>query len=252
MATVLIDRPARRNALRPQDVAALVATLHALDRDSGVRAVLLGGAGGCLCAGGDLADDVAVGPGSALRHSSEYHRLLRAMVDMIAPVVVVLEGAAVGAGVSLALAADICVAAPDSRLALPFVHRGLVVDSGVGLLLVRQVGLARAKAILLGGRAIAADRAEALGLVAEVDPDPWAAARRWAEELAAGPPVAIAAIKRLVNQAALADLGPYLAHETAAASASMGTAEPVEGIAAFLEKRPPDFSVADGTGSGRG
>ncbi|HEX3947670.1 MAG TPA: enoyl-CoA hydratase-related protein [Acidimicrobiales bacterium] len=244
VAVVLIDRPARRNALRPQDVAALVAALDTLDRDAGVRAVLLGGSGGTLCAGGDLADDVASGPAAAVRYLSEFHRLLRSLVDMIAPVVVVLEGAAVGAGSSLALAADVCIAAPDSRIALPFVHRGLVADSGVGLLLARQLGLARAKALLLGGRAVGAEQAEALGLVAAVDADPWAAGRRWADELAAGPPVAIASIKRLLNQAVLGDLGPYLAQELAAASASMGTGEPDEGITAFLEKRPPDFNGA--------
>jgi len=242
VATVVIDRPDRRNALRPQDIAVLVAELDAVDRDQGVRAVVLGGAGGVLCAGGDLAGDVAEGPAGAVRYLSEFHRLLRSLLQMIVPVVVVLEGAAVGAGASLALAADVCVADPQSRIALPFVHRGIVADSGLGLLLARQIGLARTKVLLLGGRPLSAERAVELGLIAEVDPDPWGAARRWAGELAAGPPVATASIKRLVNQAVLADLEPYLAHELAAASASMGTDEPGEGIAAFLEKRPPDFS----------
>lgn len=242
VATVRIDRPARRNALRPQDVAELVAALEAVDRDDGVRAVVLGGTGGVLCAGGDLGGDIAEGPAGTLRYLSEFQRLLRVLIGMIAPVVVVLEGAAVGAGASLALAADVCVAAPGSRIALPFVRRGIVVDSGVGLLLARQLGMARAKALLLGGGDVTAADAVELGLVAAMDDDPWGAARRWADDLAAGPPVAIASIKRLVNQAVLADLGPYLAHELAAASASMGTAEPAEGIAAYLEKRKPDFS----------
>lgn len=251
MATVLIDRPHRKNALRPQDLAVLVAELDAVDRDPGIRAVLLGGADGVLCAGGDLSGDIAEGPAATLRYLSEFHRLLRAVLGMIVPVVVVLEGAAVGAGASLALGADICVADPESRIALPFVHRGIVADSGLGLLLARQIGMARTKVLLLGGRAVGAERALELGLVAEVDPDPWAAARRWADELAAGPPVATASIKRLVNQAVLADLDPYLAHELAAASASMGTDEPDEGIAAFLEKRPPDFSRSHHGGGGR-
>jgi enoyl-CoA hydratase/carnithine racemase len=243
VATVVLDRPHRRNALRPVDVAFLVDQLAALDRNEAVRAVVLGGAGGSLCAGGDLVGDIASGPASVPRYLGEFHRLLRSVVGMIGPVVVVLEGAAVGAGASLALAADICIAAPDSRIALPFVQRGIIADSGVGLLLAQQVGLARAKALLFAGCSITADRAEQLGLILAVHADPWAEARRWAAELAAGPVVAISSMKRLLNEAVLGDLDRYLGHEMAAASSVMGTDEPVEGIAAYLEKRRPDFTA---------
>lgn len=241
VATVRIARPQKRNALRPRDVIELIDVLLAMDRDAAVRCVLLGGEGGWLCAGGDLTEDVAVTPQDAEAQQREYQRLLRTVLGLRVPVVVVLEGAAVGAGAALALAADVCVGATGSRIMVPWISRGLVPDTGVAFLLARQLGPARAKACLLTGGAISAEQAVDWGLIVETADDAWTAAELWAERLAAGPPVATMLTKRLVNSAALGDLDAYLDLERSSVSAALGTTEPAEGIAAFVERRLPDF-----------
>jgi 2-(1,2-epoxy-1,2-dihydrophenyl)acetyl-CoA isomerase len=244
VAAVLIDRPEKRNALRARDAAELFELIAALDGDAEVRCVLLGGTGGWLCAGGDLSEAVAETPADADRQIGDYQSALRAVTDTRVPVVVVLEGAAVGAGAAFALAADVCVAAPDSRIMVPWLARGLVPDMGVAFLLARQVGAARAKACLLAGGVIAAAQAVEWGLVASVDGDPWGRAREWAARIAAGPPLATELTKRLVNTAQLDGLDAYLEMERSAIGMSFGTSEPTEGIAAFVEKRAPNFDGA--------
>jgi 2-(1,2-epoxy-1,2-dihydrophenyl)acetyl-CoA isomerase len=202
---------------------------------------MLGGAGGWLCAGGDLSEDAAETRDDAAVQSEQYQSAIRTVLSIDVPVVVVLEGAAVGAGAAFALAGDVCVAAPDSRISVPWITRGLVPDTGVAFFLARQVGAARAKACLLAGGVITAAQAVEWGLIAEVHDDVWMAAQAWADRLAAGPPVATMLTKRLLNRALFDGLDGYLAHEQAAMVEVFGSAEPAEGFAAFLEKRPPNF-----------
>jgi enoyl-CoA hydratase/carnithine racemase len=242
VAVVRIDRPERRNALRPVDCAELTDALTSIERARTARAVLLGGSGGWLCAGGDISDgETADGVVASDVMVGSFQRLLKALLAVSAPVVVVLEGAAVGAGAALALAADVCVAAPTAKISLPWIARGLVPDMGVGYLLTRQLGPMGAKRLLLAGGSLPAAEAAAAGLVTEVADDAWAVARGWAERLAAGPAYATALTKRLVDAAAYGDLDAYLAVERSSMAAVLGTAEPAEGLAAFAERRPPVF-----------
>jgi 2-(1,2-epoxy-1,2-dihydrophenyl)acetyl-CoA isomerase len=242
VATVRIDRPERRNALRPEDVALLTDALTALDREGAARAVVLGGTGGWLCAGGDLSDgQTADGPVASDAMVGGFQRLLRVLLEVSVPVVVVLEGAAVGAGAALALAADVCVAAPTAKISLPWIARGLVPDMGVAYLLTTRLGPMTAKRLLLGGGSLPAADALAAGLVTEVADEPWAPARAWADRLAAGPRYATTLTKRLVNAAAYGGLDAYLAVERSSMAAVLGTDEPSEGIRAFDERRPPVF-----------
>jgi 2-(1,2-epoxy-1,2-dihydrophenyl)acetyl-CoA isomerase len=243
VATVRINRPEKRNALRARDAVELASVLAALDRDPDVRCVLLGGTGGWLCAGGDLSEGTAETPDDAALQIEQYQSAMRAVLAARAPVVVVLEGAAVGAGAAFALAADVCVAAPDSRITVPWITRGLVPDMGVAFFLARQVGAARAKACLLAGGAISAPQAVEWGLVAGVHDDVWVAAHEWADRLAAGPPVATTLTKRLLNHALFDGLDDYLALEQASMAEVFASSEPAEGFAAFLEKRAPNFDA---------
>ena len=242
VATVRINRPEKRNALRARDAVELAEVIADLGRDPDVRCVVLGGNGGWLCAGGDLSEDAAETRDDAAVQSEQYQSAMRAVLAVDVPVVVVLEGAAVGAGAAFALAADVCVAAPDSRISVPWITRGLVPDTGVAFFLARQVGAARAKACLLAGGAISATQAVEWGIVAAVHDDVWVAANEWADRLAAGPPVATMLTKRLLNRVLFDGLDGYLAHEQAAMVEVFGSTEPAEGFAAFLEKRPPNFA----------
>ena len=248
VATVRINRPEKRNALRATDAVELADALDALDRDPIVRCVLLGGTGGWLCAGGDLSDDAAVTTDDAALQIVQYQSAMRALLAVHVPVVVVLEGAAVGAGAAFALAADVCVAAPDSRITVPWITRGLVPDTGVAFFLARQIGAARAKACLLAGGAITATQAVEWGLIAGMHDDVWVAAQEWAERLAGGPPIATMLTKRLLNHALFEGLDDYLALERSAMADVFASTEPAEGFAAFIEKRPPRFdgSVPEG------
>ena len=239
-----IHRPERRNALRPRDVAAFIEALHDIERDASAACIVVGGEGGWLCAGGDLAADTATSPRDSEIQLGDYQRLLLGLVRCRVPIVTVLEGAAVGAGVALALAADICVATPTSRLLVPWLVRGLVPDMGVAFMLSRRVGPSRAKAALLSGEPISAERACEWGLITVVADDAWREARSWAQRIAAGPPMATALTMRLVNQSCFADLESYLNAERSSMLAVFGTGEPAEGIAAFIARRAPQFGAA--------
>ncbi|MEO5837620.1 MAG: enoyl-CoA hydratase-related protein [Acidimicrobiales bacterium] len=241
VATVRINRPARRNALRAGDAALLAETLAGVTDDANVRVVILGGVDGWLCAGGDLAEDVADGPSAADRRLGQFQRLLGVVLELSVPVVVVFEGAAVGAGAALALAGDVCIAAPGARLILPWVPRGMVPDMGVAFLLARQLGPSRAKRLLFAGESITAGDAEQHGLVTAVSDDPWGTAHTWAQRLATGPRFALTLTKRLVNAASFGSLDDYLALERSSMAAALGTNEPAEGIAAFIARRDPVF-----------
>jgi 2-(1,2-epoxy-1,2-dihydrophenyl)acetyl-CoA isomerase len=238
---VRINRPSRRNALREQDARHLADVLRGIDATGTARVVVLGGVGGWLCAGGDLADGVADGQVSSDRMVGQFQALLRTVLELSVPVVVVLEGAAVGAGAAFALAADVCIAHPDARIVLPWVARGLVPDMGVAFLLARQLGAAKTKRLLYGSSTLAAADAVDCGLITATAEEPWAAASAEAATLANGPRFALASTKRLVNAAAFGSFDAYLAVERASMAAALGTPEPAEGIAAFLERRAPVF-----------
>lgn len=238
---IYFNRPERRNSIRPSDLHALIAALEDADGDPNVRCVVLGGRGGWFSAGGDMAEGIATDTAGARQLVKGYQRAVTLILEHRAPVVVVLEGVVVGAAASFVLAADISIADPRSRILFPTVHRGFVPDAGSVLFLARALGPARTKALLLSGGEFGAPAARDLGLITDVADDPWATADEWVDRLVAGPPHAIRLTRELISQALYPDLATSLRLEAAAMGSVFGTSEPAEGMAAFTEKREPNF-----------
>ena len=243
VATLILNRPDALNALNSQLRRELLAAIKAAARDEGTRAVVITGAGRGFCAGADLRG------GSGEREfrtvlTAEYNPLIEAIRNLPKPVVTAVNGVAAGAGVSLALAADVVVASEDARFVPAFSRIGLVPDSGLARVLVRAVGRHRAFEILIGERQLGADDARDLGLVAAVVPADRLAdtARELAQRLAAGPTGAIGLTKRLLNAAENATLAEALDAEAALQELAGRTDAHAEGVAAFGEKRDPRFS----------
>ena len=240
--TLTLNRPDALNALNAELRAALLAGVKGAARDDGVRAVVLTGAGRGFCAGADLRG----GSGErAFRRvlTAEYNPLIEAIRTLPKPVVAAVNGVAAGAGMSLALAADIVVAAEESRFVPAFNRIGLVPDSGLTRTLVRALGRHRALEILLGERHLHAEDAHTLGLVAAVVPPDalGETARALAERLAAGPTRGIGLTKRLLNAAEDDTLAETLAVEAALQELAGRTEDHAEGVSAFGEKRDPTF-----------
>jgi 2-(1,2-epoxy-1,2-dihydrophenyl)acetyl-CoA isomerase len=243
VATLTLNRPEALNALNAGLRRGLTAALRAAARDEATRAVVITGAGRGFCSGADLrggSDERAFR--RVLR--SEYGPLVSAIRGLEKPVVAAVNGVAAGAGVSLALAADLVVASEEARFIPAFNRIGLVPDSGLARTLVRGVGRHRAFEILMGERQLTAAEARDLGLVAAVVPADRVAdaARELAARLADGPTVAIGLTKRLLNRAEQASLEEMLETEAALQELAGRTADHAEGVAAFGEKRDPRFS----------
>jgi 2-(1,2-epoxy-1,2-dihydrophenyl)acetyl-CoA isomerase len=242
IATITLDRPDSLNALNAQMRRELLQAVKAVRKDESVRALILTGAGRGFCAGADLRG------GSGEREFrrvlvAEYNPLISALRDLPKPVVAAVNGPAAGAGVALALAADLIVAATEARFILAFGRIGLVPDSGATRTLVRALGRHRAAQLILAGDPLTASDAVAAGLVAAVVPvDQLAgAARELATRLAVGPTRAIGYAKRLMNAAEDATLTESLALEAALQELAGRSEDHAEGVAAFGEKREPRF-----------
>lgn len=242
VTTLTLNRPDALNALTAALRRDLLAAVKAAGRDAEVRAVVITGAGRAFCAGADLRG------GSGEREfrrvlTDEYNPLIEVIRTLPKPVIAAVNGVAAGAGMSLALAADLVVAADDARFVPAFGRIGLVPDSGLTRTLVRAVGRHRAFEMLLGERQLTAAEAEAAGLVAAVVPGDRLAdtARQLAERLASGATRAIGLTKRLIADAEDADLVDSLAAEAALQEIAGRTEDHAEGVAAFTEKRDPVF-----------
>jgi len=241
-ATLNLNLPDSLNVLNATMRVELTAAFKAAAKDDATRAVVLTGAGRGFCAGADLRG----GSGERdFRHvlTTEYNPLIEAIRRLPKPVVGAVNGVAAGAGVSLALAADLVVAAEGARFVPAFARIGLVPDSGLTRALVRGVGRHRAFEILMGERQLGADDARDMGLVAAVVPADQLldVASELARRLAAGPTVAIGLTKRLLNRAEDATLADALAVEAALQDVAGRTGDHAEGVAAFGEKRDPEF-----------
>jgi 2-(1,2-epoxy-1,2-dihydrophenyl)acetyl-CoA isomerase len=242
VATLTLNRPEALNALNATLRRELLGALSATRKDDATRAVVITGAGRGFCSGADLRG----GPSEReFRRvvTSEYNPLIEAIRGLPKPVIASVNGVAAGAGVSLAFAADVVVAADDARFIPAFNRIGLVPDSGLTRTMVRALGRHRAFEILMGERQLGADDAEAAGLVAAVVPADRLAetTAELARRLAAGPTRAIGLTKRLVNAAEDAALTESLAAEAALQELAGRTEDHAEGVAAFGEKRDPQF-----------
>lgn len=243
IATLTLDNPATRNALGPEVRDGLADAITDIRRRSDIRAVVLTGAGGHFCSGGDLRNIAGAGLDNAGWHARLHgvHDWLRALITLDRPVISAIDGAAYGAGFGLALAADYVIGTPRTRLCVSFLKVGLVPDFGVFYTLPRIVGPQRAKELMLSAREVGADEALRLGLVAELQPPEQlqARARAVAASFVGASPVAVALIKRAV--ACNGDIATQLELEASAQSLAMGTADHREAVQDFLAKRPARF-----------
>lgn len=241
IATIVIDRPERRNALSLAIKRELQAAVETLSGDPTVRVILLTGAGNCFVAGTDIAEMVGMTTGDhiALRTDSVFHALRGCDKLLIAAV----EGYALGGGCELALCCDLIVAGEGARFGQPEIRVGIMPGAGGTQAFVRAMGRHRAMKLLLTGEPVAARDALALGLLSEVVADgaALAAATELAGRIVAMPPLAVAAIRDLVRKGPDLPLDAALAMERQAFVLLFGSEDQKEGMRAFLDKRQPVY-----------
>ena len=246
VATLTLDRPSDANAIDLGLARELMEAAIRCSEDREVRAVVITGAGRFFCAGGDLKSFAAHGDGlpAHLKEVTTYlHAAVSRLARMDAPVVAAVNGAAAGAGMSLACACDFVFAAESARFTMAYTRAGLTPDGSSTYFLPRIIGFKRALDLALTNRTLAAGEALDWGLVARVVPDATLLeeARTFAKGLAAGPTGAFGSTKRLLHSGFTSTLETQMEQETLAIADAARGAEGREGIVAFLEKRPPRF-----------
>jgi enoyl-CoA hydratase/carnithine racemase len=239
--TLTLNRPRLKNAINRELWLALRDALTAAGDDRGVRAVVITGAGGSFCSGADLSARHDTHPTYRMRRLTDVALLLH---ELPVPTIAKVTGVAVGAGWNLALGCDLVVATPESTFSQIFSKRGLSLDLGGSWLLPKLVGLQQAKRLTLLAEMIDAEEARALNLVTWVVPA--AAIDAFVTDLAgrlvAGPPIALAQSKALLNEGADSTLREALANEARAQGVNFATADTRAAYAAFAERREPTFT----------
>ena len=248
IAQITLNRPEVSNALDPRAVRTLLDIASACEVDPTVRVVLLRGSGRTFCAGGDTGcflKELESGTIQAFSRliAADFHLAISRLLRLDAPLIVAVQGAAFGAGLSLVCAADLVVAADDVRLCAGYPALGLTMDGGLSYFLPRIVGRRRALELALTNRVLRAPEALALGLVTEVvtGAELDKRAEELAAQLAAGPTRAYGDIKRLLDDGWQQTLETQLEREARALFAAFGSRDGREGIAAFAAKRAPVF-----------
>jgi 2-(1,2-epoxy-1,2-dihydrophenyl)acetyl-CoA isomerase len=244
-----LDRPAKRNAIDDVMMSGLIEAIDQAGRDESVRVIVLSGAGEHFCGGADI---VARNAGSDRRPRvgsiqrrvpSLAHRLIPLLLGVQTPVVCRVQGWAAGIGFQLAVAADFTIAADDATFWEPFAQRGFTPDSGATWLLPRRVGMVRARELLLLGRRLTGSEASDWGLIHGAVPiaDLDERLEAMVDGLAAGPTVALGLMKWLLRAGESESLEAQLHNEALGLELSSRSEDFREGLAAFAEKRPPEF-----------
>jgi 2-(1,2-epoxy-1,2-dihydrophenyl)acetyl-CoA isomerase len=247
-ARILLNRPEALNAWNEQFGKDLLDAVTMLTDDDSVRAVLITGAGRGFSSGADLKEQRSTTddglPDLSARLKEIYHPIITGLREMPKPVVAAVNGPAVGIGCSLALAADLIVAAESAYFLLAFVNIGLVPDGGSTAFLPARVGYARAAEMAMLGERVPADQALEWGLINRVVPDDdlEGAAEALLELLAQGPTLSYAGAKKLLNRRMYAGLAEQLDAEAEAQREQGNSKDFIEGVLAFAEKRPPNFT----------
>jgi enoyl-CoA hydratase/carnithine racemase len=253
VAEVTLNRPDKLNALDPLMFEAIIAAGESLSQTTGLRAVVLTGAGKGFCAGLDRASFAAMASGDAGREFPDITKRTHGIANawqqvtyvwrtLSVPVIAAIHGVALGGGFQIALGADIRYVAPDARLAILEIKWGLVPDMG-GIALMRE--LARSDVIrelAMTGRVFSGAEALTYGFATSLDPDPLRAARSTAKEIAAHNPEAVRAIKRLLNPASDNDAAAILVAESKEQAALIGSPNQIEAVLAGVEGRPGRFA----------
>jgi enoyl-CoA hydratase/carnithine racemase len=245
---VSLNRPEKRNALHRELLLELVDAVLAAERDRAVRAVILHGEGPVFSAGVDfamLAGDVeGEAPLPFRSHVGQMQAALSRLEALETPVIAAMHRYVPGLGLELALACDLRIATADCQLGLPEVKLGLVPDVGGTTRLVRTVGYAKAKELIMTGRMIRAEEALAIGLVNQVVPvgQHLEAAAALAHEIAANAPLAVGLAKRIIDLGSNVDRETFNKIELLAQSILVHTQDVREGAQAMVERRPPRFT----------
>lgn len=248
IATVTLNRPERLNALSNELMSELAAALDEIDADDSIRCLLLTGAGRGFCSGADLAsgdlnkDGGMPDLGNALHE--RYHPVIRRLAAYRMPVVCAVNGPAAGAGMSLALTGDIVIAAKSATFLQAFANIGLVPDAGSTYFLPRLAGSARAMGMAMLGEPLPAETAADWGLIWKcvADDELMAAAQKVAAKFASGPTVGLGLIRRIMRQSHDNSLDTQLKVEREAQRLAGRSRDFVEGVMAFLQKRPAKFT----------
>ena len=245
LLTLTLNRPHRLNAVSLPLYERLVAELERAGADRGVRCVVLTGSGRAFCAGADLKAhrDRPQSPGERRRYIEAAQRANHLIQTIGTPVVAAVNGHAIGAGLELALSADFAIVAEDAKLRLPEVALGTFVGGGAVYTMAERVGVLKAREIICLGDFLSGAEAAEMGVLNRAVPaaDVLPEATRLAHRLARRAPIPLAAAKRLIGPAANLSRGEALQRERAALEEIFGTADWAEGLAAFHEKRSPDF-----------
>jgi len=247
IARITLNRPDAANALNADMAKDLMHAALQCDADPAIRAVIITGAGRMFCAGGDLKSFAAQGEKLAYHFkevTTYLHAAMSRFTRMNAPVIAAVNGTAAGAGMSLACACDLVLAAESAKFTMAYTRAGLTPDGSSTYFLPRIVGLKRALELTLTNRLLSAQEAQEWGIVTKVVPDAHlpAEANALAAQLAAGATGALGAAKRLLHSGWSETLETQMEHETQAIAARAHTADGREGITAFLEKRAPRFT----------
>jgi 2-(1,2-epoxy-1,2-dihydrophenyl)acetyl-CoA isomerase len=249
-ATIELNRPASMNAWSDQFSLDLLDAVQAVAGDDDVRAVMITGAGRAFSSGADLKEGLERAQTGTFdpyeRLTGRYHPIINGVRQMPKPVIAAVNGAAAGIGLSLALAADLVVAAESAYFTLAFVNIGLVPDGGSSLLVPSRIGFARAAELALLGERLAAPKAVDWGLINRAYPDDEfrASANALLDRLASGPTRSYAGTKRQLNRWLYEQMDGQLEFEAGIQREMAGSADFAEGLASFTEKRPPRFTGA--------
>lgn len=244
IATITLNRPESLNALSIAMARELALAMERTGKDDDCAVVVLNGAGRAFSVGGDIKYmQKGLSAVEGRNYVMEVSRPILAMRNMEKPVIAVVNGYAMGAGFSLALAADLVIAVKGTKFGQVFTQVGLTMDTGGSYFLTRAVGAARAKELAFTGRIINAEEALQMGLINKVveKDELEQEVSGLAGKLARGPSQALAFTKMLINAGMNEDLETVISNEALAQSVCMQTGDHREGLAAFLEKREPVF-----------
>ncbi|PBC47801.1 2,3-dehydroadipyl-CoA hydratase [Rhodococcus sp. ACS1] len=245
IAILEINRPASKNSMSNDLLAAMAAELRALRHDDDIRAVIITGAGGTFCAGADITGFDTLRDAALLGAREEFGGTFWSdLATFPKPVIAAIEGLALGGGCELALACDIAIAGESAKFAVPEVKLGVIPGAGGTQRLVGAVGKSKAMAMLLSGDFRTADQACAAGLIAETVPDGEARAHAvaLAQRIAKNSPLAVALAKDAALRALETSLSQGLEHEKRNFHIAVRSADCHEGQSAFLAKRAPAFT----------
>ncbi len=255
VATLTLNRPERRNAINLRMDHELAVALHALDRDESIRVIVVTGAGDAFCAGADLAAGADVFGADAheahdreLGVSSDTVGERYALWRLATPIIGAINGAAVGAGLTIALLFDIRFVAEDAKLSFPFTRLGVIPDANAHWILPRIVGVSRATELLLSGRTFTGAEAASMGLASKALPraEGLEAARALARDIADNTaPASVAIAKELIYQnLAETDRSASMARETKLIWWLGSKADAAEGVRARMERRAPVWRLS--------